>query len=250
MTTSSASPARYVLRVEEISAVLRREIVEGRLAPGSHIHQEALAQRLGVSRVPVREALLQLANEGLVTLVPNAGAHVSTLDLAELHEIYLLRERLEPFLLATSCVRLEEATIAQLRELAAEMERLVTVVDGDERCADEFAWLELDQRFHQLTFVGADLPHFRALSEGFWNATQRYRHAYMLLPHRYEITHREHAMLLDVIDRRAAADAEGLLLMHIRRTRVTLEAHPEFFDAEGRLKALAEAASPDAAPTS
>jgi DNA-binding GntR family transcriptional regulator len=227
----SASPPRYVLRVEEISAALRREIVEGRLAPGEHIHQEAVAQRLGVSRVPVREALLQLANEGLVKLVPNAGAHVSKLDLAELHEIYLLRERLEPFLLATSCLTIDAAALDELRRLAAEMESLVTVVDGHERCADEFRWLELDQQFHQLTFTGADLPHFRQLSAGFWNATQRYRRAYMLLPDRYELTHREHALLIDVIARRAAADAEGLLLMHIRRTRVTLEAHPEFFDA-------------------
>lgn len=232
------------MRVEEISAALRAEIVDGRLPPGSHIRQEAVAQRLGVSRVPVREALLQLANEGLVKLVPNAGAYVSNLDLAELHEVYLLRERLEPFLLATSCLRLDEATIAELHERAAEMERLVTIVDGHEHCADEFAWLELDKRFHQLTFVGADLPHFRALSEGFWNATQRYRRAYMLLPHRYELTHREHAMLLEVIGRRSAVDAEALLLMHIRRTRVTLEAHPEFFDPE-RSEAVVESAQPD-----
>ena len=73
---------------ERVANWIRTEIVEGRLGPGERIRQEAVAQHLNTSRMPVREALKRLHDEGLVTHVSHVGARVAALDLAELDEIY------------------------------------------------------------------------------------------------------------------------------------------------------------------
>ena len=88
--------------LELIVRELRDEILDGRLRPGERIHQQAVAERFGTSRLPVREALRQLQHEGLVVVLPNAGARVARLDQAELVEVYLLRERLEPLAIELS----------------------------------------------------------------------------------------------------------------------------------------------------
>ena len=90
---------------------IRRGIIDGTRPPGSRILQEDLAARYGASRVPVREAIRQLEYEGLLTVVPNAGAWVSTMTLAECEEIYRMRERLEPLLLSYSAPRLTDDEI-------------------------------------------------------------------------------------------------------------------------------------------
>jgi DNA-binding GntR family transcriptional regulator len=87
---------------EWVSAQLREAILNGSLKPGERIRQEAVATQYGTSRIPVREALRQLASEGLVSLVPDVGARVARLDLNELDEIYKLREQLEPLTIRES----------------------------------------------------------------------------------------------------------------------------------------------------
>ncbi|MBL8582662.1 MAG: GntR family transcriptional regulator, partial [Rhizobiaceae bacterium] len=81
---------------EAVLYELRRRIVSGEFEPGSQILQDALAEELGVSRVPVREALRTLEGEGQVSYEPHRGYFVVELDLNELVEIYRLRDLLEP----------------------------------------------------------------------------------------------------------------------------------------------------------
>ena len=92
LSTHGAAGAR-------IAAELREAILTGEHAPGTRIRQEDLADRHGASRVPVREALRMLEAEGLVTLIANTGAWVSSLSLVECEEMYQIRERIEPLLL-------------------------------------------------------------------------------------------------------------------------------------------------------
>jgi DNA-binding GntR family transcriptional regulator len=202
---------------------IRNEIVQGNLKPGDRIKQEAIAEACGTSRIPVREALNRLTNEGLVTLTSHVGARVARLDRAELHEIYLLRERLEPFALAQSVPHLNAATRRKLRDYVAELESL-----ADPR--DPSRWVEVDRQFHLATYAGASLPQFVELIEGLWNRTQQYRRAYTRLPQAFELAHLEHQLLLDAIERRDPGDAESVATIHIRRTRSTLGEHSELFD--------------------
>ena len=97
-----------------IADALRRDILDGVLAPGTRVRQERLAEEYGASRVPVREAIRVLEGEGLVTVVANTGAWVSRLSLAECDELYRVRERIEPLLIRMSIPGLDEADAAEL----------------------------------------------------------------------------------------------------------------------------------------
>lgn len=179
---------------------------------------------MGTSRIPVREALGRLQNEGLVTLTSHVGARVAQLRLAELDEVYLIRERLEPLAIAQSAPHL---STAQLREIHGYAEAMEASADVE----DPSRWVDLDRRFHLATYGGAELPRLIDLIEGLWNATQQYRRAYTRLPERFALAHAEHRLIVEALERRDGENAELLSLLHIRRTRLTLDAHTELFAA-------------------
>ncbi|HLS72895.1 MAG TPA: GntR family transcriptional regulator [Actinomycetaceae bacterium] len=202
---------------------LRGQILGGELRPGTRIRQEELAREFGASRLPVRDALRLLEAEGLVRLVANTGAWVASLSLQECTEAYLVRERLEPLLLAQSIPHLTPETVARLGELATAMEG-----------ADLETFLRLDREFHLLSFSAAPTPMLRDMVLRLWNTTQHYRRAYAVLVDvaSSPVTHAEHHLLVDAIARRDTENAELVQQLHIRRTRVELARHPEVFDTE------------------
>ncbi|MEV4889820.1 GntR family transcriptional regulator [Nonomuraea sp. NPDC050547] len=102
--------------------VIRECIITGVLAPGEHLRQEELAERLGVSRIPVRTALMQLESEGLVSFHPHRGAVVRTLTVEQVREIYELRVLLESHALRKSIARMTSARAARLRELGTALD--------------------------------------------------------------------------------------------------------------------------------
>ncbi|HTN98462.1 MAG TPA: GntR family transcriptional regulator, partial [Nordella sp.] len=93
---------------------LRRRILDGEFAAGAQLRQDSLAKEFGVSRIPIREALLQLDAEGLVKILPHRGAVVSELSVAEIKELFDLRALLEPRLLRLSAPHLTEKDYAEL----------------------------------------------------------------------------------------------------------------------------------------
>lgn len=205
---------------------IRGEIVGGRLKPGDRIRQETVAKECGTSRIPVREALNRLQDEGLVTLTSHVGARVATLDAAELEEIYLLRERLEPLALAKSIPYLSTTDVEHLWALVEVME---SEADGH----DPSHWVETDRKFHLATYKGAPMPYLLEMITGFWNRTQQYRRAYTRLPERFQIAHMEHRLLMEAIERKDTVEAEQVSRTHIRRTRLALEHHAELFSDDG-----------------
>jgi DNA-binding GntR family transcriptional regulator len=205
---------------------LRDEILDGRLRPGERIHQQAVAGRFGMSRLPVREALRQLQNEGLVVVLPNAGARVARLDAEEFDEVYLLRGRLEPLAVERSAPHLTDEQLAVLRRELEAMEAFPEVGGR------EAEWSAHDRTFHLATFAAAHSPRLLAIIESLWNVAEPYRRAYLgLHPEIVELTLVEHRLLLDALERRDGEDAARVLEMHIRRTRLSLAEHPEVFDS-------------------
>lgn len=202
--------------------MLRQEILQGVVKPGERLRQVEIASRYGTSRIPVREALKQLHTEGLVSLLSHVGARVSTLNIAELNEIYLIRERVEPYAIHLSTPNLTDSDHRQLGELLTKMNASANVDDlGD--------WIELDRRFHLLTYAGMAMPRLMRIIESLWDSTQQYRRAYVGLPESLSIAHREHLLILAALERGSASDAERLSLAHIRRTRNGLGLHVDLF---------------------
>lgn len=206
-----------------IAAALREEILGGGYQPGERIRQQDLAAQNGASRVPVREALRILEAEGLVTLVANAGSWVSRLSAQECTEMYQMRERLEPLLLAYSAAALSDDVIDQLQELA----------DAMRQSADVEHFIRLDRRFHLLSYSAASTIMLGDTILRMWNRTQHYRRAYtrMFRAERDDSVHYDHQLLVAALRNRDAEDAERVLAGHIRRTRLALGRHPEIFDA-------------------
>jgi DNA-binding GntR family transcriptional regulator len=106
------------------SEVIREAIIEGRLAPGQRLKEEELARELGISRTPVREALLMLESEGLVESVPKRGASVRTYAVDDLDDMYQLRALLEGYAARRAATRIAPADVVRLEESCARFDRL------------------------------------------------------------------------------------------------------------------------------
>ena len=129
---------------ERALTTLRELIMGGELAPGARLGEVELADRLGVSRTPVREALTRLAAEGLVQIVPNRGARVATWTVAELEGVFDLRSVLEPQLTAHAVPNATAADVDELDDLARRMHEVGTPGPGQ----DLDALVPLNRAFH------------------------------------------------------------------------------------------------------
>jgi DNA-binding GntR family transcriptional regulator len=128
---------------------IRDAIHEGRYPPGARLVERTLAAELGVSHIPVREALARLVDEGLVERLPRRGCRVATLGLRELEELSTLRAVLEGFVVVRVQERMTPAIEAELRRQVAAMRRAAAA--GDVRRV-----LDLDQRLHERLWALAD----------------------------------------------------------------------------------------------
>lgn len=206
---------------ERVADRLRRSILDGEIRPGTRLLQTDVADALGTSRLPVREALRMLAAEGLLELEANKGARVPKLDAAEVTLLYRMRERLEPLAIIESLPRLGAGELERLREIQARISADVELRD----------FLALDREFHMLTYSGCTSEHLMVLVRRFWNSTQHYRRAFMEVSGaaRRWVVDAEHGLIIDALERRDPIDAERFLAGHIRRTRTELLAHSELF---------------------
>jgi DNA-binding GntR family transcriptional regulator len=202
---------------------LRDAILGGEIQPGEWIRQEEVAERLGASRLPVREALRILEAEGLTIHERNKGARVPQLDSHEVDVIYQMRERLEPLALSESIPHLTDHDLARLDDVRQRIEA------ND----DLTRFLALDREFHLLSYTGCRIEQLTSIVTRLWNATQHHRRAYVALggPERMWVVNAEHRLILDALERRDSVDAERFLGGHIRRTRVELARHPDIFEA-------------------
>ena len=155
---------------------LRDGILHGNYAEGEPLRQDALAEELGVSRIPIREALRQLQAEGLVTFNPHRGAIVSSLSLADIEEVFDLRSTLEPDLLRRALPRL---TTYQL-DLADEiLDRYADAL----RAPDVSQWGELNWQFHSTLYAPAERPVTLAILQRLHQQSDRYLRMQLALTH-------------------------------------------------------------------
>ena len=135
-------PARTRTVHEYVLKSLRDAIIDGRLTGGTHLVQTDLATQFEVSITPVREALRDLATEGLVAFDPHRGALVRILDLDEVREVYELRMALEPLMVRRVIERITSEQLAHADELRHQMEQTESVS----------AWAELNRQFIGFVF--------------------------------------------------------------------------------------------------
>ncbi len=136
---------------EEVAELLRQRIYNRELAPGSWIDELRIAEELGISRTPLREALKVLAAEGLVTMKVRRGAYVTEVSERDLHEIYELLSLLESDAAAALCRQGDTAALAELDELHQQLEQAAVPGSGSRE-----RFFEFNEKFHRRMLELAD----------------------------------------------------------------------------------------------
>lgn len=197
---------------EQVSHALRAAIVSGELEPGEVYSAPALGAKFGVSATPVREAMLDLVRENLVTTVPNKGYRVTTMDEAELDDITELRMLIEPPLVAQVTPAIPEEDLPALREMAQ------AIVDGA-LAGDLVAYTDADTAFHLKLLAYARNARVSALISDLRAHTRLYGLGAMLERDELEGSAREHHEILDAIEGNDPEKVEQLMRAHISQVR-------------------------------
>lgn len=219
MSREIASPAAIIgdepasrAKPDSLLARLRHEILRGGLEPGLPLRQDEIAARYGVSKIPVREALLQLIAEGLVASQPNRGFTVSGLQPQEAEEILEIRAILECQAIRLAMPSMTDADVALARGL----------LDRSETTGELDHWSDLNWEFHTTLYAPAKRKRLLELIRQVSNPTDRYIRFLISNANYRGRAEREHRAILSACDVRNADAAAALLDQHIRETGVLL----------------------------
>ena len=190
-----------------IADSLREEILRGDVAPGQALRQEELAERFGVSRLPVRDALLRLEAQGLVHVYPNRGAFVISLSADEVREIFEMRLLLEGDMIERAVPRMSTDDWRRIDAAQAESTR---TAGSDE-------WVEGDWRLHRALYEPAARPRQLGTIEQLRATVARYWTARDALPSRTTEWLADHDAILAACRARASVAARRRLEDHLRR---------------------------------
>jgi DNA-binding GntR family transcriptional regulator len=203
---------------ERAVGAVRELILRGDFAAGARLGEVELAERLGVSRTPVREALSRLAAEGLVEIVPNRGARVASWTVDELEDVFDLRAALEPELTALAVPHAEPADVDALDELAHEMERVGA--PGSRQDLD--AIVPLNRAFHDLLVRLAAQPAMATALAGAVHApiVLRNFHTYDAASLRRSLAH--HTEIVAAVRAGDPVWARAVMTAHIHNARTVM----------------------------
>jgi DNA-binding GntR family transcriptional regulator len=193
---------------ELVTTKLRDAITSGYLAPGERLQQEELANRLGVSRMPIREALKRLETEGLVTIHPYRGAVVAVLAVEELQEIYEIRIALETLATTLGIPKMTSEHIEHLRDIGRRMD--------DEADAQE--WLMLNTAFHFGLYAPCGRRSLLDLIENQRHKSDRYLRMFAVKRDRTRHAQEEHWAIFEACEKREVEQAAQLLEHHLTST--------------------------------
>lgn len=191
---------------ERVHQDLRDSILKGKYQSGQQLLQDELAAHYGVSRIPVREVLIQLAGEGLVSFTPYKGAEVVRLSFAELHEIYELR-----FLLESAALR---CSIALMTD--GDIQRIQKIIDEARESDDEENHSSLNWKFHMELYRLANRPRLLDLINAQHIAVDRYIRIYLNLMNYQDDSQKAHNDILQCCRLRDTAEAIVQLHEHLR----------------------------------
>jgi DNA-binding GntR family transcriptional regulator len=219
-------PAARATGASMVQDELRREILDMVLKPGAPLSEKELTARFGMSRTPVREALIRLKEEGLVEIFPQAGTFVARIPTGAIPEAVFIRQALECATVAVLADRVEAEAIARLDATIA---RLHEALEG----SDQESFHLADEDFHEVLAESAGYPGVWKLAQAAKSQIDRCRRMTLPVPGRMDMVIREHLAILDAIRRHDAPAAEAAMRQHLGTLLpdlVHLKArHPDYF---------------------
>lgn len=198
--------------------MIREAILDGRLDPGRRLKEEQLARELGISRTPIREALLVLQSEGLVEALPNRGATVRSHDVEDLDDLYQLRALLEGHAAQRAATRLDSDALVRLRGSCERFERLDPQVDLQEVVRENML-------FHSTIHDAAGSARLADMLRKVIDLPLVYRSYIQYSPEQKRISEHYHRQLTAAFEARDADRAQRLMQEHVLEARDLLVAH-------------------------
>lgn len=193
---------------------MRQAILDGELPAGSRLIQAELATQFDVSITPVREALRDLAGEGLVVFDPHRGSRVRSFDLGEVREIYQIRMALEPLMVGRMIGQVDADRLEEAARLIRKMERT----------KDIGVWSDLNRRFHACFAEDGRSSRLATILSGLRDSASTYVGLSLRAsPERRAESDREHAQILEAYRAGDVDEATRLAVQHMRTTLVTIE---------------------------
>ncbi|BBA75108.1 Fatty acid metabolism regulator protein [Bacillus velezensis] len=192
MTMNQQHQLKRTFMKVEAYQFLREWIITGKLEPGERLRNQDLSETLGISRTPVREALLQLENEGLVITKANRWTVVAPIDLENAKEVYSVVWSLE-------CLAFEQALSRFTQDHIDEMEKLNKQMNAIMEMDDKVKALELDNAFHQKIIEVSNNTELQKLLQGQKTKIQRIEIRYFSQNHAMNASCSEHNQILDAI---------------------------------------------------
>jgi DNA-binding GntR family transcriptional regulator len=194
---------------------LREQILSNAYPAGTQLRQDALAESFGVSRIPVREALIQLEAEGLVQMVPHKGAVVTQMSRDEVNDVFDLRVLLETRLFRDSVSRLSHDDFLAIDALQARFAAAI-------RERDLARWGVLNQALHAALYARAELPQTASVVAGLLQKSDRYTRVQLSSDTARRRAEREHAQLIEFARKGKIEEACECLRSHIETVRADL----------------------------
>lgn len=204
------------LQTAQVYEQLRHEILTGRFPPDTPISQIKLAERLGVSRTPLREALRTLQREGFILSEPNRRVRVAALSVTDLEELYAARIALESLAIKITVKRFSSSDIDDLDAVLAAMDETALTHDYDQ-------WEVPHRRFHALLRQHAGARVTSMLAD-LGAHSERYRRVYLSEPIAWTSAGVEHRAIADACRAGDSSAAAELLARHLARTALTVVA--------------------------
>ena len=196
--------------------LIREAILDGRLDPGSRLKEEELARELGISRTPVREALLMLQAEGLIETTPNRGAVVRTHDAEDLIDLYQLRALLEGYAARQAAARVTEAELEMLRESCDRFDKIA---------GDDFRELVKENLlFHSAIHAAAGSARLTGMLRRVIELPLVYKSYVWYPPDQKRISAHYHRQITNALSVRDAERAELVMREHVFEARDLLVA--------------------------
>lgn len=193
---------------EIVFETMREAIIRGDLAPGERLMEVQLAEEMGVSRTPVREAIRKLELEGFVAMIPRKGAYVADYTIKDITDVFEIRAALESLAAGLACERITEQELDELQILVVKVGKTIKDNDID-------ALVEVDTEFHDRIYKASRNSRLEQMISNLREQIQRFRATSLATPGRIKDTLEEHKGIVDAIATRDIALAQRLAAEHV-----------------------------------
>ena len=205
----SLDATSYLPLRDEVFFTLRDRILKGELSPGDRLMEIPLAEKLGVSRTPVREAIRLLEREGLAITIPRRGAQVARMTEKDLSDVLEVREALDELAAEKACKNMNDEIIEKLSAAMDEFKRAA-------RSDDIKVIVEADEAFHHIIYEAADNPRLLSIVDNLKEQMYRFRFEYIRGEDSYDTLISEHLSIIEGLKKKDVDFVKKMMHTHLQ----------------------------------